>query len=364
MRALILGRSLADPADRGKLRALAGQGLELTVLVPDLSGALARTHFETGHGIRILPVPARGDAARPDDWRWSARAVRRAIRDTRPDLIQVEEEPWTAVARMAAREAQKAQVPFIAMARAPWPERLRSGAARRRRRVLDAASALLATNALAANAARTHYPDLQTEVVPQHGVDVPAAPIDRSGDTVRLGFMGRLVPERGLDLLLRAVVRLGAGWELLVSGTGPEQIALEALAERLGIASRIHWLGAQPRAVRLAVFTECDVFVATPRETEDWQELRATPVRIAMAHGLPVVATRSGILPELLDDAGVLVAPDDVEALADALLALVGDTAHRRELGGAARRRAQELLSDHAVAARTLAVWQQLATPV
>jgi glycosyltransferase involved in cell wall biosynthesis len=217
MRALILGRSLADPADRGKLRALAGQGLELTVLVPDLSGALARTHFETGHGIRILPVPARGDAARPDDWRWSARAVRRAIRDTRPDLIQVEEEPWTAVARMAAREAQKAQVPFIAIARAPWPERLRSGAARRRRRVLDAASALLATNALAANAARTHYPDLQTEVVPQHGVDVPAAPIDRSGDTVRLGFMGRLVPERGLDLLLRAVVRLGAGWELLDS---------------------------------------------------------------------------------------------------------------------------------------------------
>lgn len=364
MRALILGRSLADPADRGKLRALAGQGLELTILVPDLSGALARSRFETGQGIRVLPVPARGDPARPEDWRWSSRAVRRAIRDTRPDLIQVEEEPWTAVASMAAREAQKANVPCIAMTRAPWPARLRSGAARRRRRVLDSASVLLATNALAADAARSHCPDLQIEVVPQHGVDVPAAPVDRPGDTVRLGFIGRLVPERGLDLLLRAVVRLGGGWELLISGTGPEQIALEALAERLGIASRIHWLGAQPRVERLALFPEFDVFVATPRDTDAWQELRATPVRIAMAHGLPVVATRSGILPELLDDAGVLVPADDVEALADALLALVGDVTRRAELGGAARRRAQEHYSDHAVASRTLAVWQQLVTPV
>jgi glycosyltransferase involved in cell wall biosynthesis len=364
MRALILGRSLAEPADRGKLRALAGQGAELTILVPDLSGALARSRFETGHGIRILPVPARGDPARPDDWRWSARAVRRAIRDTRPDLIQVEEEPWTAVARTAAREAHKAEIPFITLARAPWPERLRSGAARRRHRVLETASLVLATNTLAADTIRAHRPDLQVEIVPQHGIDLPAAPVQRADDSIRLGFMGRLVPERGLDLLLRAAVRLGAGWEILVSGTGPEQIELEALVERLGIASRVHWLGAQPRAQRLALFSELDLFVATPRSTPEWQELRATPVRIAMAHGLPVVATRSGILPELLDDAGVLIPPDDVDALAEALLALVGDPARRQALGTAGRRRAQELLSDHAVASRTLGAWQQLVTPV
>jgi glycosyltransferase involved in cell wall biosynthesis len=77
-----------------------------------------------------------------------------------------------------------------------------------------------------------------------------------------------------------------------------------------------------------------------------------------------VVATRSGILPELLDDAGVLIPPDDVDALAEALLALVGDPARRQALGTAGRRRAQELLSDHAVASRTLGAWQQLVTPV
>ena len=364
MRAMIIARPYANPSDRGKLRALAGLGAELTVLVPDVSGSRARSRFESEGSTRVIPVPARGDLAQPEELRWSGRAIRRAIRDVRPELIQVEEEPWSIAARQAAREAKRAQVPLVTFSRIPWPERLPSGSALRRRRVMSLASAAVASNTLAARALRSLFPDLPVAVVPLHGVDVPSAPVTRSGDTLNIGFIGRLVPERALDVVLRAVVPLGPGWRLFVSGTGPEQIALEALAERLGIAGNVSWLGAQPRAQRLALLSELDLLVSVPRPTEGWQELSATPVMLAMAHGIPVIGSRNGILTELLDGAGMVVPPDEVEPLATAMTELAGDSARRHEIGSAGRKRAQEAFSLPAVAQSTLELWQQLAVSV
>jgi glycosyltransferase involved in cell wall biosynthesis len=364
MRAMILARLYANPLDRGKLRALAGLGAELTVLVPDISGSPDRSRFESEGNVRIVPVPASGSLSEPDELRWSGRALRRAIRDVRPELLQVEEEPWSVVARKAAREARRAGVPLVGFSRMPWPTRLPSGANRRRRQVMDAVAALAATSQLAADAVHRERPELSVTVIPQSGVDVPAAVVQRNDGTVTIGCIGRLAAERGLDLVLDAVTRLGAGWRLLISGTGPEQIALEAQAERLGIAASVTWLGAQPRAQRLALLQELDILVSTPREGEGWQELIATPVMLAMAHGIPVIGSRHGVLPERLDDAGVLVPPDDVDALADALTELVRDQSRRHALGLAARRRAQEEFSHHAVAQRSFALWQQHMVPV
>jgi glycosyltransferase involved in cell wall biosynthesis len=364
MRALILARLYANPLDRGKLRALAGLGAELTVLVPDISGTPDRSRFESEGNVRIVPVPARGSLAEPEEMSWSGRALRRAIRDARPELLQVEEEPWSAVARKAAREACRAGVPLVGFSRMPWPDRLPTGASRRRRWVINAATAVAATSELAAEPLRRTRPELAVTVIPQNGVDVPASVVQRNDGTVNIGFIGRLVAERGLDLVLPALTRLGGGWRLLVSGTGPEQIALEALAERLGIAANVTWLGAQPREQRLALLQDLDILVSTPREVDGWQELIATPVMLAMAHGIPVVASRHGVLPERLGDAGVLVPPDDGETLADALADLVRDQARRHALGLAGRRRAQEEFSHHAVAQRSFALWQQLMAPV
>ncbi|HET8633829.1 MAG TPA: glycosyltransferase family 4 protein [Gemmatimonadales bacterium] len=364
MRAMILARLYANPLDRGKLRALAGLGAELTVLVPDISGAPDRSRFETEGNVRIVPVPARGSLEEPDELGWSSRAIRRAIRDARPELLQVEEEPWSVVVRKAAREARRAGIPLVGFSRMPWPLRLPTGASRRRRQAMEAVAAIAATSALAAEPLRRERPDLTVSVIPQSGVDVPASVVQRNDGTVNIGFIGRLVAERGLDLVLPALTRLGGGWRLLVSGTGPEQIALEALAERLGIAASVTWLGAQPRAQRLALLQELDILVSTPRDGEGWQELIATPVMLAMAHGIPVVGSRHGVLPERLGDAGMLVPPDDGEALAEALGELVRDQSQRHALGLAARRRAQEEFSHHAVAQRCFALWQQLMAAV
>ncbi len=364
MRAMILARLYANPLDRGKLRALAGLGAELTVLVPDISGAPDRSRFESEGNIRIVPVPARGSLEAPEELRWSGRALRRAIRETRPELLQVEEEPWSAVARKAAREAHRAGIPLVGFSRIPWPSRLPAGASRRRRLVVNIAAAVAATSELAAEPLRRERPELTVSVIPQSGVDVPASIVQRNDGTVNIGFIGRLVVERGLDLVLPVLTRLGSGWRLLVSGTGPEQIALEALAERLGIAANVTWLGAQPRPRRLALMQDLDILVSTPRGGDGWQDLVATPVMLAMAHGIPVVGSRHGVLPERVGDGGLLVPPDDGEALAEALADLVQDQSKRHALGLAARRRAQEEFSHHAVAQRSFTLWQQLMAPV
>jgi len=226
------------------------------------------------------------------------------------------------------------------------------------------AGAVAAASTIAADALREHHEALPISVVAPLGVDVPSAPVSRNEGAVNIGVIGRLVPERAVDVVLRATVPLGAGWQLLVSGTGPEQIGLEQLAERLGIAAQVTWLGAQPRAQRQALLQQLDLLVATPRGSRDWSELFATPVMHAMAHGIPVIGSRNGILPELLGDAGVLVPPDDVEQLAAALDTMVHDRAGREAIGTAGRRRAQEEFSHSAVAERTLELWQQVAAPV
>lgn len=361
---MLVARSYSSPLDRGTLRALAGLGAELTVLVPDVSASAERSRFESEGGIRIVPVPAHGDLARPDELRWSRRAIRRAIRDLRPELIHLEEEPWSHGARQAAREAFRARIPLIAFSRIPWPAKLPAGASRRRRLVMAHASAVAAASMIAADALREHNEVLPIGVVAPLGVDVPSAPVSRNEGTVSLGVIGRLVPERAVDVVLRAMVPLGAGCRLLISGTGPEQIGLEQLAERLGIAAHVTWLGAQPRAQRLALLQQLDLLVAAPREYRGWRELYATPVMHAMAHGIPVIGSRNGILPELLNDAGVLVPSDDVEMLTAALDVMVHDPVGREATGAAGRRRAQEVFSHSAVAERTLTLWQQVAAPV
>jgi glycosyltransferase involved in cell wall biosynthesis len=175
-----------------------------------------------------------------------------------------------------------------------------------------------------------------------------------------IGFIGRLVPERGLDLLFRACVGFTGKWTLTVVGTGPSQEELEALAERLGISARISWLGPLPREAVDQVWPHLDCVVFPARTTPRWVATAARGALHAMANGVPVVATDSGALPEIVGDTGRIVPEEDVPALNGALEALYADRAECERLGAAGRRRIMEEFSDEAVASKTLVFWRSL----
>jgi glycosyltransferase involved in cell wall biosynthesis len=174
--------------------------------------------------------------------------------------------------------------------------------------------------------------------------DFDAPPVDRPVPGPTIGSIGRLSPEKGLDVLLRALVDLPGVTAVLV-GDGPERDALEQLALELGVADRAIFTGRVPES--RVYFPVLDVYVLASRN-------EGLPLALveAMLASRPVAATDVGSVSEAIADGetGLLVPPDDAPALARALRSLLDDPARAAALGEAARARAVEAFSAQAMA--------------
>jgi glycosyltransferase involved in cell wall biosynthesis len=162
--------------------------------------------------------------------------------------------------------------------------------------------------------------------------DVAAPPAVEARDGApTIGAVGRLAPQKGFDLLLRALVDVPAARAVIV-GRGDEHPRLEALARDLGVAERTSLLGwvDDPRAL----LSSFDVF-ALPSRFEGFP----LSVLEAQLAELPVVAANVGSVGEavLPGATGLLVEPEDPRALAAALNTLLADAAERHRLGRAGR---------------------------
>ena len=184
-----------------------------------------------------------------------------------------------------------------------------------------------------------------------NGVDVtgiPPGPLaaDRTGEVLAVG---RLVPKKGFDDLVRSVAALraqGRDVRVTVLGDGPERAALTALADGLGVADLVALPGAADGEAVAAAMRRAAVLAVPCVVTPDGdRDALPTVVIEAMAHGLPVVATDVNGLPEMVLDgvSGVVVPQRDPAALAAALAGLLADAPRRDASAAAARVRAEEL---------------------
>jgi glycosyltransferase involved in cell wall biosynthesis len=159
-------------------------------------------------------------------------------------------------------------------------------------------------------------------------------------DGARLvGRVCRLQPEKGLDVFLRAAVRIARGApdvRFLIVGEGPVRHRLETLGRRLGIAERVHFLGHRTDA--RAIIAALEILVVS--SLSDGSPL---VVLEAMASATPILATRTGGIPDQVRDGldGLLVAPGDVHALAGGMRRLLDDPDAARRLAVTAQRRAR-----------------------
>lgn len=186
-----------------------------------------------------------------------------------------------------------------------------------------------------------------------HGLDLadfppPPARPPRDGrdpaDPVVIVSVGRAVAKKGYEDLLAALAALPSDlhWRFVHVGGGGLIRDLRDRARRLGIADRVAWSGAQPRAAVLAALAAGDLFVLASKIASDGDRDGLPNVLMeAQAAGLAAVATRVSAIPELIEDGltGVLVPPEDPPALAAALADLAGDPARRAALGAAGRER-------------------------
>lgn len=177
------------------------------------------------------------------------------------------------------------------------------------------------------------------------------------GDTVLMA-VGSLKPLKGIDGLLRAaapMLRAEASARLVLIGEGPDRAGLEALATELGIGARVLFAGLRDD---VDVMLRAADLLVLPSHTE------ALPTVIieAMASGLPVVATRVGGVPELVepDRSALVVVPGDEAALRAAIDRVLADPALRAALGARGRAIAEERFRIEAMCAAREAVFQEL----
>jgi glycosyltransferase involved in cell wall biosynthesis len=364
VRAVIVSHLYADQANRAKLRSLAGLGVSLAAAVParwaSTDGRSHGTEWGDDGGVRVVPVPVRGRLIDPARLHWNGKTLRRLLTDFRPDLLHIEEEPWTQPAALLLRLARRLGIRTVLSTAESLPRNLSLRQRFRRERSLRLANGVVAANRLALALAIKRRPTIPQLTVPQIGVTPPPAVARAPHPGLAIGFIGRLVPERGLDLLFRACVALTGKWSLTIVGTGPSQEELEALAERLGISARLSWLGALPRSAVAEVWPRLDCVVFPARTTQRWVPTAVRGTLQAMANGLTVIASDAGALPEIVGDAGRIVPEENVPALAAALQEMYTDRPECERLGAAARRRIMDEFSDGAIAAKTLNFWRSM----
>lgn len=351
MRAVIISHEYLHPARRGKLRALAGLGCAVTVATPGGESGI-------DGGVRIAPIPTRGDPGDPNRQVWSRRALLALLRDVRPDLVQIESEPGTQAAAAATRAATSLALPTVAFSWESLARPVSFFERRRRRTTLATADGLIGGNQLAVGLLRAESPAARHVVIPQFGLALPAAVSRPERPGLAIGFIGRLVPERGAETLFRACNQIMGAWTLAVVGTGPEQESLEALAQRLGLSARLQWLGGAGRAQIEQLWQEIDVLAVPSQATPEWVETFNPLLIEAMAHGVTAVVTETGVLPEIVADAGMVVS--DHASMALAFQHLLADPALRQRLGEAGRRRVLAHYADTPIAEQTLAFWREV----
>lgn len=239
------------------------------------------------------------------------------------------------------------------------------------RRVLSAfADAFVAVSPQTAEAARASR-DVREEklrVIP-NGIDLSRfgdpdgmarrdvrAELGIPGDAWVVGSVGRLAPEKDHALLVRAMAPLlGPGHRLLVVGEGPERAAIERAVDQAGAGRWVHLPGARADVPRL--LGAFDTF-ALPSNSE------GLPLVLleAMAAGLPIVATRVGGIPDVVEEGttGLLVPPSDPEALRERLARLRADPALAAGLGQRARQAALQRYSLRSMSDAYLALYRAL----
>ncbi len=266
----------------------------------------------------------------------------RRLKALAPDVVHTHSSKAGVLGRLAARRAGVPRVihtPHVFAFQMQVPAALRRLYAAIERRAARWADTFVCVCRAEAQAVTETLgaPSTAVALIP-NGIDLPPNPTRKpSPDSLTIGFAGRLVLQKGPDLLLEALPRVRQALpsaRIVILGRGEMETALRARIEELGLSDVCEVQVPDPSQDLMPIVANFDLCVMPSR----WEAMPYTLLE-AMALGVPVVASFVGGIPEVITDGrnGLLVPPEDPAALAAAIARLGWDADLRRRLGDAAR---------------------------
>ncbi len=359
MKVVLASKALTVAAYHDKLVELARlPDVDLHAMIPD-------RWVENGVSHRAEPVEPAGYTSEVTALRmngryhlYSFRGLDGVVRRRRPDLLHIDEEPYNLATVLGCRAGRRvgAQCVFFA-----WQNLRRSYPPPFRwfeRYVFGRAAGIAGTES-AAQVLRAKGFRGRLRVIPQFGVDPGTfAPADQesSNQTFRVGYAGRLIPEKGVDVLIDAAARLGRDVEVRIAGEGPAEPDLRRRAAD-GAAT---FLGSVPSREMPEFYRSLDVFVQPTVGRRGWTEQFGRSAVEAMSCGIATVVSDSGELPAVIGEGGEVVPAGDAAALAAALGRLRGSLDARRRLGDAGRARVLQCFTQARIARETTEFYREI----
>jgi glycosyltransferase involved in cell wall biosynthesis len=362
VRVLMLSKALIVGIYQRKLEEIARRGVDLLAVVPpswrDERGETPLEHAYTeGYRLEVLPLANNGDF----HLHWY-RGLGLVMREFQPQLVHIDEEPynlatWQAL-HWAKRVGAKAMVFTWQNILRRYPPPFAWGEAWTLRSIQH----LIAGTDSAADVWRAKGYRGDISVIPQFGTDEAlfAPQPQRPDRPFTIGYFGRLVEEKGVALLLEAVVQLGGEWRLLIVGGGPEREALIAQVAALGIGERVTFRENIPSLQMPRLYHEIDALALPSLTRTHWKEQFGRVLVEAMMSSVAVVGSNSAAIPSVIGDGGVIVPEGDAGALASALRRLRDSPVERAALAVRGRERAMARFTHAQVAAQTVAVYEKL----
>ena len=376
MRALVIDKTAVLAANHERLSAIAACGVELSVLSPrvwiehgrrvaaevkesaDYRIFLGRTIFKGYYG-RGMYLTGLG----------------RALRKSRPDVVQLLEEPYSLFAMQVMRQcrlwAPRAKILFYTWENIyrdfKYPSRIGRLYARVDRRMHRRAAGGVCATSQAERVLRLKGFEKPTAVVPYGvGREFFAAGEARDGEALHepftIGYLGRLLTMKGIEDLFAALSTTDLrDARLELWGAGDDAMRLEGKARLLGVHERCEFHPPAPPEEVPALLSRFDALVLPSRTTRGWSEQLGRVLVEAMAAGVPVVGADSGAIPEVLDDAGLLYPEGQVRALAQRLALVRDDAEGRAHLVAQGRGRAARRFAWARFAEDLVAFWRRVA---
>ena len=380
MRVVMVSKALAVGAYQRKLEEIARlPGVELTAIVPaEWRDRRGRVTLERAHvtGYELIAAPLRFNGQYHLHF---YPTLGRLLQQLHPDILHMDEEPYNLATWHALRlgQAVGARSLFFTWQNLnrpyPWPFRAFEAANYRR------AAYAIAGNRAAVDVLRAKGYRGPVMVIPQFGVDpeifrpktedggqnvasthLPSSVVGRPSSVV-IGYAGALIPEKGVDLLLRACAGLpDVGWRLAIVGDGPERAQLGALAGTLGIGDRVDFIGQRASTQMPDVYPTFDALVLPSLTRPNWKEQFGRVLIEAMACGVPVIGSDSGEIPNVIGDAGLIFPEGDIDALRDSIASLLADPGRRTRYAEAGRQRVLAEFTQAQIAAATYRVYCEI----